>query len=184
MVGSFPRPELGLPALTDLIAGSLGLPPYARLLEESQASAERMRERESVEDLTRNTIERLLAAGERPERETALWLRQRAGVAEDACLEVLAFLGRLNLRLQSNLELDGLVAALEGDYLPPGPGGDLLQNPAILPTGRNTHAINPYAIPTPLALRRAEPLTRGLLHVDLVRDAETPRVRKVTINRV
>ncbi len=27
-------------------------------------------------------------------------------------------------------------------------------------------------------------LTRGLLHVDLVRDAETPRVRKVTINRV
>ncbi len=163
MVASFPRPELGLPALTDLIAGSLGLPPYARLLEESQASAERMRQRESVEDLTRETIRRLLAAGERPERETALWLRQRAGLDEGACLEILAFLGRLNLRLQSNRELDGLVAALEGDYLPPGPGGDLLQNPAILPTGRNTHAINPYAIPTSLALGRAEPLTRALL---------------------
>ena len=27
MVASFPRPELGLPALTDLIAAGLGLPP-------------------------------------------------------------------------------------------------------------------------------------------------------------
>lgn len=163
MVASFPRPELDLPALTDLIAAGLGLPPYARLLEESRASAERMRERESVEDLTREAMARLLAPGEQPERETALWLRRRAGVAEDASLEILAFLGRLNLGLQSNRELDGLVAALRGDYLPPGPGGDLLQNPAILPTGKNTHAINPYAIPTPLALRRAEPLARALL---------------------
>ncbi len=163
MVASFPRPELGLPALTDLIAAGLGLPPYARLLEESQASAKRMRERESVEGLTRETMRRLLAPGEQPEREAALWLQQEAGVAADAALEILAFLARLRVRLKSNRELDGLVSALRGNYLPPGPGGDLLQNPAILPTGRNTHAINPYAIPSSMALRRAEPLTRALL---------------------
>ena len=165
MVASFPRPELGLPALTDLIAAGLGLPPYARLLEESQVSAKRMRmrERESVEGLTRETMRRLLAPGEQPEREAALWLQQEAGVAADAALEILAFLARLRVRLKSNRELDGLVSALRGDYLPPGPGGDLLQNPAILPTGRNTHAINPYAIPSSMALRRAEPLTRALL---------------------
>jgi magnesium chelatase subunit H len=120
-------------------------------------------ERESVEVLTRETIACLLAPGEQPERDAAFRLRQRGGVAEDASLEILAFLGRLNLRLQSNREMDGLVAGLRGNYLPPGPGGDLLQNPAILPTGRNTHAINPYAIPSALALRRAEPLTRALL---------------------
>ena len=84
-------------------------------------------------------------------------------MAADAALEILAFLARLRVRLKSNRELDGLVSALRGDYLPPGPGGDLLQNPAILPTGRNTHAINPYAIPSSMALRRAEPLTRALL---------------------
>ena len=163
MVASFPRPELGLPALADLIASGLGLPPFARLLEESRACGERMRERESVESLTRETVRRLLAPGERPEREAALWLQRRVGVAEDASLEILAFLSELNLSLQSNRELEGLVAALGGSYLPPGPGGDLLQNPAILPTGRNTHAVNPYAIPSALALRRAEPLTRALL---------------------
>ncbi|MCY3759540.1 MAG: cobaltochelatase subunit CobN, partial [Acidobacteria bacterium] len=163
MVASFPRPELGLPALTDLIASGLGLPPYARLLEESQSSGNQMRERETVESLVRETIGRLLAPGEQPEREAALWLRKRAGVEADASLRILAFLAGLNLRLQSNRELDGLVSALRGDYLPPGPGGDLLQNPAILPTGRNTHAINPYAIPSALALRRAEPLVRALL---------------------
>ncbi|MCY3756500.1 MAG: cobaltochelatase subunit CobN, partial [Acidobacteria bacterium] len=65
MVASFPRPELGLAALTDLIASGLGLPPYARLLEESPASGERMRERESVEELTRETVRRLLAPADR-----------------------------------------------------------------------------------------------------------------------
>ena len=74
MVASFPRPELGLPALTDLIASGLGLPPYARLLEESQASGERMRERESVESLTRETVRPL--AGR---RETGPSGRRRCG---------------------------------------------------------------------------------------------------------
>ena len=127
------------------------------------ASGERMRERESVESLTRETVRRLLAPGDQPDRAAAQWLGQRAGVAADSVLEILSFLSRLNLGLQSNRELEGLVAALGGNYLPPGPGGDLLQNPAILPTGRNTHAVNPYAIPSALALRRAEPLTGALL---------------------
>lgn len=163
MVASFPRPEIRIPALTDLIASGLGLLPYSELLQESQVSSKRMRERELVETLVRETIRRLLASGEQAQQETVLWLQQRAGVATDSSREVLVFLANLHLSLQSNRELDGLVSALRGDYLPPGPGGDLLQNPGILPTGRNTHAINPYAIPSALALRRAEPLTRDLL---------------------
>ena len=176
MVASFERPELGLPALTDLIAQGLGLPSYARLLEESESSEKRMTEREAVESLARETIDRLLAQGERSETGVAHWINQRAAVPIDSALEIFALLTGMKRQLQSNRELDALVSALRGDYLPPGPGGDLLQNPSILPTGRNTHAINPYAIPSAMALRRAEPLTEALLertHHDLNRMPES-----------
>ncbi|MCA1555906.1 MAG: cobaltochelatase subunit CobN, partial [Acidobacteria bacterium] len=53
--------------------------------------------------------------------------------------------------------------ALRGEYIEPGPGADIVQNPAILPTGRNTHAVNPYSVPSDLAFARAERLVRLLL---------------------
>lgn len=163
LVASFDRPELEISALTDLISQGLGLPSYVQLLKESDCSELRLIERERVEDLTRETINRLLSGGKNAEAEVALWINQRAGISVPLALKSFNLLTRIRQHLQSNQELEGLVRALTGEYLPPGPGGDILQNPSILPTGRNTHAINPYAIPSTLAMRRAEPLTRALL---------------------
>ena len=37
---------------------------------------------------------------------------------------------------------------LDGGYIPPAPGGDLLRDgTAVLPTGRNIHALDPYRMP-------------------------------------
>jgi magnesium chelatase subunit H len=53
--------------------------------------------------------------------------------------------------------------ALRGEYIEPGPGADIVQNPEILPTGRNTHAINPYLVPSTVAFVRAESVVNKLL---------------------
>lgn len=45
-------------------------------------------------------------------------------------------------------ELGALVEALDGKYTVPGPGGDPIRNPGVLPTGKNIHALDPQSIPT------------------------------------
>ena len=55
--------------------------------------------------------------------------------------------------LRTNRELDALVGALDGGYVAPTPGGDLLRSPRILPTGRNIYAFDPWRIPSTAALR-------------------------------
>ena len=37
----------------------------------------------------------------------------------------------------------------------PGPGGDPIRNPMVLPTGKNIHALDPQSIPTQAALKSA-----------------------------
>ena len=45
--------------------------------------------------------------------------------------------------------------ALKGGYVEPGPGGDPIRNPSVLPTGKNIHALDPQSIPTQAALKSA-----------------------------
>ena len=49
--------------------------------------------------------------------------------------------------LLANPELDNVLAALDGGYVAPVAGGDLLANPAMLPTGRNIHGFDPFRLP-------------------------------------
>jgi len=50
-----------------------------------------------------------------------------------------------------NNELPGLLNALNGEFTPPGPGGDPIRNPDVLPTGKNMHGLDPNSIPTKAA---------------------------------
>ena len=50
-------------------------------------------------------------------------------------------------------EVDGVLHALDGRFLRPAPGGDLLRTPAILPTGRNLHGFDPFRIPSAYAVK-------------------------------
>ena len=45
-------------------------------------------------------------------------------------------------------EMDSLIKALDGKYVLPGPGGDPIRNPGVLPSGKNIHALDPQSIPT------------------------------------
>jgi magnesium chelatase subunit H len=53
-------------------------------------------------------------------------------------------------------ELGALLKALEGEYVIPGPGGDPIRNPDVLPTGKNIHALDPQSIPTTAAVQSAK----------------------------
>ena len=53
-------------------------------------------------------------------------------------------------------ELGALTDALKGSYTEPGPGGDPIRNPMVLPTGKNIHALDPQSIPTAAAVKSAK----------------------------
>ncbi|MGF1535758.1 MAG: magnesium chelatase subunit H, partial [Elainellaceae cyanobacterium] len=60
-------------------------------------------------------------------------------------------------------ELGALLQGLEGRYVLPGPGGDPIRNPAVLPTGKNIHALDPQSIPTTAAVQSAKVVVERLL---------------------
>ena len=60
-------------------------------------------------------------------------------------------------------ELGALLTALEGEYVIPGPGGDPIRNPDVLPTGKNIHALDPQSIPTSAAIKSAKVVVDRLI---------------------
>merc|ERR1719387_393768 len=72
----------------------------------------------------------------------------------------------LNFCLQQvvkDAELDSLMKALRGEYVEPGPGGDPIRNPDVLPTPKNIHALDPQAIPTSAAVQSAQVVVERLI---------------------
>ena len=69
-----------------------------------------------------------------------------------------------SLLLRTDEEMTNLLRGLNGEYIPPAPGGDLLRDgPGVLPTGRNIHALDPYRMPSPAALARGREIGRKII---------------------
>jgi len=65
-------------------------------------------------------------------------------------------------------ELDGVLNLLDGGYIPPAPGGDLLRDGAsVLPTGRNIHALDPYRMPAEGAWIRGQSIAEETIRQHL-----------------
>lgn len=64
----------------------------------------------------------------------------------------------LERRLASEGEMPGLLAALQGQFLPAAYGGDPIRNPDSLPTGRNLAGLDPNRLPTRQAFEVAQRL--------------------------
>ena len=110
------------------------------LLAMAQASHDIQLDRKAVEALVNGqSPERALAAGAPPHDDRHL-------AALQALVEPLA-------HLAVDSEVTSLLHALDGGYIRPAPGGDILRTPAVLPTGRNIHGFDPFRIPSALAVR-------------------------------
>ncbi|TGN39312.1 cobaltochelatase subunit CobN [Marinobacter confluentis] len=65
---------------------------------------------------------------------------------------------RRNLEASPAAEKQSFLAALDGRFVAPGQGNDPLRTPAVLPTGRNFHALSDDLIPTRVAWSLASEL--------------------------
>jgi len=89
-----------------------------------------------------------LVAGHAPEAACAT-----AGIdCDDAVRGRLMELADLDRRLAEESELPAILHALDGGFVRPAPGGDLLRTADILPTGRNIHGFDPFRIPSAFAV--------------------------------
>ena len=161
MVASFDRPEHGSRALSRLVAEGLRITGYEQLVQEAATSETK----ELIDAIVTESVNRFCKAG----CEAAVaYLIAKANVDREEVVSTFRLLANVSEQLESNHEMESLRRSLRGEYIQPGPGADVIQNPSVLPTGRNTHAVNPYSVPSRTAFTRAQQTTEALLrrHVD------------------
>ncbi|MBE9077411.1 magnesium chelatase subunit H [Romeria aff. gracilis LEGE 07310] len=107
-------------------------------------------------------------------------VRQRyPSVSEELIEEAIAIRDCL---AQTTDELTNLLRGLNGEYIPPAPGGDLLRDgPGVLPTGRNIHALDPYRMPSPAAYERGRAIARNLINQHLAEKDQYPETVAVML---
>lgn len=76
-------------------------------------------------------------------------------------------------------EMNSLIRALDGHFVPPGPGGDPVRNPDVLPTGKNIHALDPQSLPTTAALDSGKIVVDRLLEQQLASTGSYPETISV-----
>jgi magnesium chelatase subunit H len=99
-------------------------------------------------------------------------LTQKIGEARQIC----------DLLAQTPDELINLLRGLNGEFIPPAPGGDLLRDgPGVLPTGRNIHALDPYRMPSPAAYARGQEIAKKILAQHLQEQGTYPETVAVML---
>jgi magnesium chelatase subunit H len=174
MVASFDRPEQGTRALPKLIAEALGIEDYEVLLQDPSPSEAK----QAIDVVVSQAVQECCEHGA---EEAANWLMSKAGVAREQSLPTFLLLTKVSRQLDANTELDSLLRSLRGEYIGPGPGADIVQNPMVLPTGRNTHAVNPYSVPSQLAFARAKHTAAALLQRCLEEQGHYPRAMALVL---
>ena len=83
---------------------------------------------------------------------------------------------------QNSDELTNLLRGLNGEYIPPAPGGDLLRDgPGVLPTGRNIHALDPYRMPSAAAYERGREIAQKIIAKHLAETGNYPETVAVML---
>ncbi len=160
MIASFDRPEACARALQDLVSEGLGLGVYNEIIKAAAADEMKARVRERIDEIVSSAVKEFVDSGV----DAAIqMLGERANVSDEQSRSVFDLLAKISLQLETNGEGEALLRALRGEYIEAGPGADIVQNPFVLPTGRNTHAVNPYNIPSAMAFARGESVSNNLL---------------------
>ena len=131
------------------------------LLGVSEASHGTRLPREAIEALVRGESEKsvLATAGLPP--------------SEDLTKEI-AELARMNALLGEDHETRAILRALDGRFMRPAPGGDILRTPDVLPTGRNLHGFDPFRLPSAFAIHDGARQAERLLERHAAEGQPTP----------
>lgn len=153
LIASFDRPEANARSMVDLVAAKLSASDSD--LETGSPSF-----KERVDKVVAESM-RIFVEGGEPAAEE--FLEREVRLKPELSRPVFQFLRGVSDQLQTNRELHSLMRALRAEFIEPGPGADIVQNPAILPTGRNTHAINPYSVPSVASFTRSKLVAERLV---------------------
>lgn len=146
---------------------TLGQAPSPEQLESylSAYFGERLRERERL----------AIAYGYQSDQELLSLANGRGPILQEA-LQI------RDLLQQNTDEITNLLRGLNGEYIPPAPGGDLLRDGAgVLPTGRNIHALDPYRMPSPAAYERGRIMAQKILAQHLAENGDYPETVAVML---
>lgn len=170
LVATFHAPAPGVAPLPELVAAGLG---YSYTATRDALSSDRNAQArwEQIAATVREAVKRLLADGS---TSADTWLRETATIRPGTVTPLWDRMTDLAERMQDERELHGLMHGLEGGYIPPSPGNDVVRNPAIVPTGRNIHGLDPYRVPTVMARRAGAELAQALLERLTADQGQTP----------
>ena len=85
------------------------------------------------------------------DREDALAVVMGTDPSQQLDAETLNALAKTDKLLAEDHELKAIIHALDGGFINPAPGGDVVRTPDVLPTGRNIHGFDPFRIPSAFA---------------------------------
>jgi magnesium chelatase subunit H len=152
LIASFDRPEANVRSINDLVSTAI--------TSEADVTVDPSKVKERVAILVSTSMRCFVESGEEAAES---FLEREIGISRDASRPIFQYLRVVSEQLKTNQELDSLVRALRGKFIEPGPGADIVQNPAILPTGRNTHSINPYSVPSAASFTRSKVVAESLI---------------------
>ncbi len=163
----------GLKSLERILATARGI-DYNRILKEPDKRARLSAELEpEIERLIDMALEKGPDAAARSSRVSRSLRRELEGSLRFG-LEV------MEKFINNRAELESLLRALDGRYIEPGAGGDVIREPEVLPSGRNLFQFDPAKVPTELAVERgglaAENTIRQYLEADAGRYPESVAV--------
>ncbi len=124
---------------------------------------------ERIDDTIKEAMRRFVTANvsekrsERPWTAADQYLQEQAGIKLGSLDKFWAGLADMVDRTINDREIHYLLHALDGGFVPPSPANDLVRNPAVVPTGRNIHGLDPYRVPSQMALRNGAALVSDLL---------------------
>lgn len=130
----------------------------------------------SLDEIMQQRLLRVLEANPGVIPRLDLSFRPRVEAAMPICQELAGLLR------QNTDELTNLLRGLNGEYIPPAPGGDLLRDGAgVLPTGRNIHALDPYRMPSPGADARGRAIAQRIIAQHLTDQGTYPETVAVML---
>ncbi|NJO84199.1 MAG: magnesium chelatase subunit H, partial [Blastochloris sp.] len=130
-----------------------------------------------IETILHEAVARFVAAPRTPNADVSAadtYLREQAGIPVGLLVNLWTSLDDLMGRIVHDHELKNLLHSLDGGYIPPSPGNDVVRNAGVVPTGRNLHALDPYRVPTPAANANGGELVRQMLDRLVKTEGELP----------
>jgi magnesium chelatase subunit H len=184
LIATFTQPDKKLAPLPKMIAENFGW-DYEALRKDLKTTREAQERWEQIETICREamrlfitttdsqhgTVEDdhplsvdLLSTSYNTRRSVAdTYLQKEARIKPGTLHMLWDFLNELSINIVNEQEIRGLLHALEGGYIAPSPGNDVVRNPAVVPTGRNIHGLDPYRMPSNFAQDNAFKLVSDML---------------------